>query len=185
MDDFFQLMVAQLKNQDMFSPMDNSEFMAQMAQFSMVNALMDMSELSSVSYSTSLIGKSATVAFLGPNGAMGSDTGIVSAVNLYNGTAQVVINGVAYDLSNVMTVNDALSGKSYANSLVESSHLIGKTAELLHTGEDGTPVTVSGVITGVKLDQESGEMYAVIDGKSYPLTEISAIRETEPAADPE
>ncbi|MDR1574052.1 MAG: flagellar hook capping protein, partial [Clostridiales Family XIII bacterium] len=53
MDDFFQLMVAQLQNQDMFNPTDNSQLLNQMAQFSMVNALSDMQELTSVTYSMS------------------------------------------------------------------------------------------------------------------------------------
>ncbi len=37
--DFLALMVAQLENQDPTKPMDNNQFMAQMAQFSMVNGI--------------------------------------------------------------------------------------------------------------------------------------------------
>lgn len=37
--DFLELMTAQLKNQDPFSPMENGEFLAQMAQFSSVAGL--------------------------------------------------------------------------------------------------------------------------------------------------
>jgi flagellar basal-body rod modification protein FlgD len=37
--DFLNLMVAQLKNQDPFSPMDNRDFIAQMAQFSTVSGI--------------------------------------------------------------------------------------------------------------------------------------------------
>lgn len=38
-DDFLQLMTAQLQNQDPFAPMENGEFLAQMAQFSTVSGL--------------------------------------------------------------------------------------------------------------------------------------------------
>ena len=37
-EDFLALMVAQLENQDPTKPMDNNEFLSQMAQFSMVKA---------------------------------------------------------------------------------------------------------------------------------------------------
>ena len=38
-DDFLNLMVAQLRNQDPFKPMENGDFIAQMAQFSSVSGL--------------------------------------------------------------------------------------------------------------------------------------------------
>lgn len=42
--DFLKLMTAQLQNQDPFSPMDNGDFIAQMAQFSSVAGISKMSE---------------------------------------------------------------------------------------------------------------------------------------------
>jgi flagellar basal-body rod modification protein FlgD len=41
-DDFLKLMVAQLKNQDPFSPVDNTQMVAQMAQFSSVSGITEM-----------------------------------------------------------------------------------------------------------------------------------------------
>ena len=38
-EDFLALMVAQLENQDPTKPMDNNEFLSQMAQFSMVKGI--------------------------------------------------------------------------------------------------------------------------------------------------
>jgi flagellar basal-body rod modification protein FlgD len=175
MVDFFQLMVAQLQNQDMFSPMDNSQFMSQMAQFSMVNALMDMSELTSVSYSTSLIGKEATVAFIGSDGQMGSKTGIIEAVNLFNGQAEVVIGGDAFSLSNVMTVNGASAGAG--NALLEQSGIIGRFASALHVADDGSIETLEGVVAGLKLADD--EVYALIGGKYCPVSEIVEMKAAE------
>ena len=39
-DDFMALMVAQLRNQDPFEPMENGDFIAQIAQFSQVSGLL-------------------------------------------------------------------------------------------------------------------------------------------------
>src|SRR5512142_1797897 len=38
-DDFFKLFLDQLKNQDPTSPMDDKEFLAQLAQFTMIDTL--------------------------------------------------------------------------------------------------------------------------------------------------
>ncbi len=106
MDDFLQLLVAQLKNQDMYNTMDDSEYMAQMAQFSMLQAITDMSELSMTSYGVSLIGKEVTVAQIGDDGTVKSIEGIVDSVNFYNGSPQVVVDDKSYSLSSVMSVNE-------------------------------------------------------------------------------
>lgn len=41
-DDFLELLVAQMKNQDPTNPADNSEFLSQIAQFSMVSGIDDL-----------------------------------------------------------------------------------------------------------------------------------------------
>jgi flagellar basal-body rod modification protein FlgD len=43
-EDFLKLMTAQLKNQDPMQPMENGEFLGQMAQFSTVSSIGDMSK---------------------------------------------------------------------------------------------------------------------------------------------
>jgi len=131
MDDFFELMVAQLSNQDMNSPMDNTQFIAQMAQFSMVQALSELSAMASTTYSVGLIGKEVTVAETNEDGMLSSVTGIVESVNLFNGAAKVVVEGKPYDLSSVMIVKEPnilypdlsslTDGSLTDNSLTDSS----------------------------------------------------------------
>ena len=41
-EEFLKLMTAQLQNQDPFKPMDNGDFIAQMAQFSTVTGIREM-----------------------------------------------------------------------------------------------------------------------------------------------
>ena len=42
-EDFLKLMTTQLQNQDPFAPMENGDFIAQMAQFSTVTGITEMS----------------------------------------------------------------------------------------------------------------------------------------------
>ena len=107
MDDFLKLMVAQLQNQDMNNTADTSEYTSQMAQFSMVQALTDLTELSKTTYSLSMIGKEVTLAETKSDGTLNVITGTVEGVNLYNGDAQIIVNGVNYPMSSVMEVAQA------------------------------------------------------------------------------
>ncbi len=106
MDDFFKLMVAQLSNQDMFNTVDDTQFITQMAQFSMLQAVNDLSRASATSYSVSLIGKEATVAQVESEGGLQVHTGIVDSVIFYNGSPQIIIDGQKYELSNIMEVKE-------------------------------------------------------------------------------
>jgi len=105
-DDFFKLMVAQLSNQDMFNTVDDTQFIAQMAQFSMVQALSELSQASATAYSVSLIGKEATVATTETDGKLHVHTGIVESVSLYGESPQISIDGEKYALSSVMEVKE-------------------------------------------------------------------------------
>ncbi|MDR1246310.1 MAG: hypothetical protein LBK57_04705 [Clostridiales Family XIII bacterium] len=176
MDDFFQLMVAQLQNQDMFNPTDNSEMVNQMAQFSMVNALSDMQELSSVTYSMSLIGKLATVAYM-KDGQMYSDSGVISGVNLFNGAAEVIIGNASYGIANVMSVTDPTKAGG-ESSLVSNAGLVGMYATALQSTDAGVE-TVRGVIEMLRLVDD--EVKAYIDGRAFSLRELTALSE-EPEA---
>ena len=66
---YFQLLAAQLQNQDMTNPMDNSEIMAQMTQMAMVQSLTSMTEaidtstaVTSQTYAGGLLGQEVTIA---------------------------------------------------------------------------------------------------------------------------
>ncbi|WKY48526.1 flagellar hook capping FlgD N-terminal domain-containing protein [Eubacteriaceae bacterium ES3] len=114
MDDFMAMMVAQLQNQDMYSSQDSSEFIAQMAQYTMIEAINemtdamdDMMELSQTNYGVSLIGKDVTIAEVDSDGNITSFNGTVEGVNFYNGSTQVVVDGTSYNLSSVMSVQAA------------------------------------------------------------------------------
>jgi|GEM_PF-886479 len=106
MDDFIKLMVAQMSNQDMNNPMDNTQFLTQMAQFSMIQAISDMQNTSLTSYSVGLVGKEVTVATTNIDGTLNSVTGLVEEVHLFNGKAKVVVEGAQYDLSSIMIVKE-------------------------------------------------------------------------------
>ncbi len=69
MTGYFQLLAAQLQNQDMNNPMDNSELMAQMTQMAMVQSMTSMTDalktstaVTTQTYAASLVGQEVTMA---------------------------------------------------------------------------------------------------------------------------
>jgi len=98
-EDFLALMVSQLQNQDPFQPMENGEFLGQMAQFSTVSGISDMSaslgQLAESLYASqalqasSMIGKSVLTE--GGVANLEADGTIQGAVDLPNSSANVFV----------------------------------------------------------------------------------------------
>ncbi len=97
--DFLKLMVAQLKNQDPMKPMENGDFLGQMAQFSSVTGLQDLqasfNQLAGVMQSnqalqaSALVGRSALVP--GNAAMLSSGQMVLGAVDLPASTANVAL----------------------------------------------------------------------------------------------
>ena len=111
-DDFLKLIVAQMSAQDPMQPVDDTQFVAQMAQFSTLQAttsmqqsLTQMSNQQQFLQANALIGRD--VALLNGQGAL--IDGTVSKVLMTNGTPQLVVNGQAYDLSTLLSVSEPAS----------------------------------------------------------------------------
>ena len=81
MDDFLNLMVAQLKNQDFMNPVDDTQYMAQLAQFTTLQQMQEMSYNSKSTFLTSLIGKNVVAAKLNVNGELDRTEGTVDKVS--------------------------------------------------------------------------------------------------------
>lgn len=108
--DFLKIMTAQLQNLDPMgeSGADSTEYINQMAQFTMLEQLSslmagmeNMSLLTQQQMSFSLVGKNVQVAT-----EEGTLTGVVEKVRYRNGQAYPVIQGVEYPLGAVTEVGE-------------------------------------------------------------------------------
>lgn len=117
--DFLQLLATQMSNQDVMNPTDNTEYVAQMAQFSTLKAMEELSQFASAqysaslsSYSSELVGKNVLVGYTDDKGNYKEETGVVDSVSFGSGTYSLKINGNDYDLSSVMEVMSKLPDKT-------------------------------------------------------------------------
>ena len=108
MDDFLKLLAAQLANQDMMNPSSDTEFIAQMAQFSSLQSMDSLAKMASFNQSTALVGKSVVVASYDRNNMLVTDEGIVEKVNLFGTEPSIIVNGKEYIYSNVMEIRNTI-----------------------------------------------------------------------------
>jgi flagellar basal-body rod modification protein FlgD len=106
---FLQLLTTQLQNQNPLSPMDNTQSVAELAQFSSLQAMNSLqSSFSSfqsnfaVMQSAGLIGKTVSAQTVDASGSQTSVQGTVASINVVNGTPEFTLTG-----SNGSLITDA------------------------------------------------------------------------------
>jgi len=119
--DFFQIMSAELANQDPSSPTDSTEFISQMAQFSELSALSTMqSELQTLVATDQA--QSAPIlngaAMLGKTVTTPTGTGVVQGAAVQDGQVYVTVSGqsTAVPLTNITAITDTPSATSTATT---------------------------------------------------------------------
>lgn len=168
-DDFLKILVAQMENQDPMEPTSNEDFMAQMAQFSALEAMNSMGKSFALTQAYSMIGKQVYV-------QDGTDivNGTVSGVVSENGINYLLIGDKYYDATKVTGVMDASTGQnSLDDQILQGAGLIGKTVTATITGTDNQTTTVSGKVD--KLIVKDGALYAVINSTNVPISKITEI----------
>ena len=104
-NDFLKILITQLSHQDPTQPMNDKEFVAQMAQFSSLEQITNMSE--GLTKVADLISRSQAVGLLGTavevNDGAQTVSGVVDAVTGGN-FPQLLVNGQYYDYSQVQKI---------------------------------------------------------------------------------
>ncbi|GGM26577.1 flagellar hook assembly protein FlgD [Pseudomonas asuensis] len=193
-DDFLQLLVTQLNNQNPLSPQDNSEFVAQLAQFSSVESLQNLNtsvngiasnyQSSQALQASSLVGRSVIAQ---------TGSSMVDTSKSFNGTlimpaagtnVSVSVYDTAGSLVKTIDLGSAQAGKSdfiwdgtddKGNKLNAGVYSFKATAAIDETKQALTtylPATVNSVTLG----QDGGEMQLNLAGLgSVTLSQVQMI----------
>lgn len=107
-NDFLKLLIAQLTTQDPLSPQKDTEFIAQMAQFSaleqsktMENDLAQLRADQQLLKANALIGRTVDIQSSEGQPARG----LVTSVDVKSGTPEVVVNGQTYSLNQLLAIS--------------------------------------------------------------------------------
>lgn len=108
-DAFLQLLVTQLQYQDPLNPQDNSEMVSQLAEFSALEEMQNVSSAVTNSQALNLVGKNVIME-VGKSTASSNTTtvaGKVQFVQIVDGNAKLAINDRLYDYADFdMVVDD-------------------------------------------------------------------------------
>lgn len=117
-NDFLNLMVAQIKNQDFMNPMEDMDFVTQMAQFATMQQMQELASYSKSNYVSSLLGKTVTASKFTVSGDTNTQKGPIQKISLVNDEYTVTVNGENYSLAQIMEIH---SGDS--NLLFDASNM--------------------------------------------------------------
>lgn len=157
-DGYLKLLTSQMSNQDFNNSMSDSEFIQQMASYSMMEAISQLTKQTALSYNSSLIGKAVTVS----NGSGMPETGIVEAVTVSNGECKLLVNGNQYSAD---SITDVVDGEIFSKLRIFE----GNTVEI----KDG-----DNLITGkvVSVFVKNGNGYVTLENNdTYSMNAIANI----------
>jgi flagellar basal-body rod modification protein FlgD len=192
-DDFLQLLVTQLKNQDPLNPQDSAQFVQQLAQLTQVEQTYNINTnlqnlLNSQNNGTSL----SSVSFIGKNvTAQGSQVSLTSGnpttlgFTLPSAASQVAIQIQDASGNTVRTLTQGATAAG-ANSITWDG--MNSTNQLLPSGKYGFTVSgvdasgqtiqgttmVQGQVTGVDLSGDTPVL--VVNGVNVPLSTVLSVK---------
>jgi Flagellar hook capping protein len=168
-DDFLNLLVAQLKYQDPMNPTDNSQFVAQLAQFSALEQMNNVSAGITSMEALSMTGKYVTAVVTdSKTGEQSSIEGTVDSVEMKNGEATLMVNGTEVKMEDVTNVYDYDRSDIY-----NLSSLIGKTCKgYIYDSDNLNVIGVEGSVVGV--EKGTYEDYALMNGVKCTLDSITS-----------
>ena len=105
MNDFLLLMVQQFQNQTMDNAASTTDMMNQLVQMSVVQAVTNITDATTLMYAGSLVGKEVTVAGrVNSDGKYEEIVGKVTATGTLNGEQVIFIGDKSYGLSEIMAI---------------------------------------------------------------------------------
>lgn len=108
-DDFLKILIAQLKNQDPMQPLQDKDFIAQMAQFTSVEQLTNMGQemkllRQNIATASNLIGKSVSWSSKDSSGKETISEGVVEAIAYKDGVQYATVKGENVSLDRILKV---------------------------------------------------------------------------------
>lgn len=168
-DAFLQLLIEQMANQDPLNPASDTEYISQLAQFSMLEELQSLNDTMTQTQLYSLVGKYVFVnSTNSESGEQELVYGKVDGIIKQNGIDYLVIGDNQYQLSDLVGVASVEETQTVTDTVTNTTGLLGKTISALLNEE-----TITGTVS--KLFSRDGVVYALVGEQEIPVSSITEI----------
>lgn len=165
-DDFLLLLVTQMKYQDPLEPTDNTEYVAQLAQFSELEYMQNMMDITQHTSAFTLVGKYAYAESTSLTGTTQKEEGLVDFVTMKDGEAYVTINGVEFKYDDVVEVRDEMF-------VIQQKMPSVKEQVITYLHHDPQDVIIDGVSLGEDEYQATSMGIVIVDSDKNPVLTVS------------
>lgn len=165
-DDFLLLLVTQMQYQDPLEPTSNTEYVAQLAQFSELEQMQNLNATTTNTSAYSLVGQQVYIQQISSTGDITEVQGTVDYVTIQNNKAYVSIEGTLYSYDDIVQVLDpSYVISQYLPSVPEQS------LEFYHS--DPQDLVINGIDLGSNGYEATG-MAVVLMDSSNKATQIDS-----------
>ncbi|MFZ5352079.1 MAG: flagellar hook assembly protein FlgD [Bacillota bacterium] len=178
-DAFLNLLVVQLKHQNPLQPMEDKEFISQMAQFSSLETTQNMGKSVKINSAYNMVNKFAKAVYQEENSNEWKEIyGVVESVKLENDSIKLMIKDKAISFDNLKEVTDTVSQTDQMKLISESFNhvyafsMMGKTVKATVNNTQ-----IEGVVEKVKYNK--GSIYLTVNGKDIAVSSVTEISQTQ------
>lgn len=174
-DDFLNLLVTQLRYQNPLEPMDDKEFISQMAQFSSLEQAQNTNKIAKINSAYGMVGKIISASITSDTGEMKDVTGIVDSVRINGNEAYLVVDSKEIPYESVREVADLMSSADQSSMLLQNIRfsmaysMLGR--EVKAKKDD---VEISGTVESIK--SVDGNIKLVVGDYQLSLDEVYEVK---------
>ena len=171
-DEFLKLLLTQLQYQDPMNPMEDKDFIAQMAQFTSLEQMKNLNNSMQMTQASNMIGSKV---FWTDSATAKEMSGVVSSVRVVSGEPKLVVGNTSIELSKVTAVEATTQTTNHASTrvaeaMVEASSMIGMKV----TWTDSTTAKpTSGIVLSAKV--VDGEAKLLIGNTYIDMNKVTAV----------
>lgn len=179
---FLNLLVTQLRNQNPLQPMEDKEFISQMAQFSSLEQMQNMNKIMKENSAYGMVDKLVKASYTDPDKNETKDiAGVVTMARVEGDKVFLKVNGIEVPADQVKEVTNSVSSYEQMQTINQNFRMssafgiIGKEIKAKVTDSTSkTTEEISGLAESVRIDK--GSIYVQVNGKEVPIESVYFVK---------